>query len=351
MRSSADRRGVLEPGPLLELGGEPGAEMREASRGWRRRGERGQRVDAEPAQALGGLRTDARHEPARRRSEPLAGLLAAQHDEPARLLGVGGDLGHELVRSDADRAAEAGGLLDPRRQAAHRGVRGRQAAQVEVGLVQADDLDHVDGGPHDRHHLARGLAVVGEVGREEHALRAQPPRPRGRHGRADAEPPRLVGGRGHDRARSGAGDDHRPAPELGPAAQLDRDVERVHVEVRDAAVRHRAARLGHVPDVRSGQADRRPTQTIRLTATGSTRRCRRHRTRARRRWSGSGPSHARRRTVRGRPLSRSPSARCSGERPWFRTGACGWPRRSGRESRRRCCRRRCTRRRRPRGRP
>ena len=41
-------------------------------------------------------------------------------------------------------------------------------------------------------------------------------------------------------ARPGAGDDHRQAAQLRPPAQLDRHVERVHVEMGDAAAGHLA---------------------------------------------------------------------------------------------------------------
>src|SRR5690348_3499340 len=49
----------------------------------------------------------------------------------------------------------------------------------------------------------------------------------------DAELARFVGGRGDDPARPGATDDDRLAAELRTPAQLDRDEERVHVDVED----------------------------------------------------------------------------------------------------------------------
>ena len=101
-----------------------------------------------------------------------------EHDEAARLLGVGGDLGHELVGPDPDRAAEPGRALDLGAEPPHRRVRRGQPGELEVGLVEPDHLDRLDVRADDRHHLARGLAVVGEVGRQEHAVGAQPARPR-----------------------------------------------------------------------------------------------------------------------------------------------------------------------------
>jgi hypothetical protein len=62
-----------------------------------------------------------------------------------------------------------------------------------------------------------------------------------RHGAANTEAPRLVGGRGDD-ATGAAADDDRLAAQLRPAADLDAGVEGVHVDVQD-----RAARVVAVP--------------------------------------------------------------------------------------------------------
>ena len=126
-------------------------------------------------------------------------------------------------------------LADLGHQPAHRGARRDQAAEVEVGLVEPDDLDVVDLGAHERHDPPRHGAVGVEVGRDDDRVGAQPPRARGGHGRADAEPPRLVGGGGDHRPRAAAGHDDRQAPQLRAALQLDRRVEGVDVEVGDAA--------------------------------------------------------------------------------------------------------------------
>ena len=249
----------------------------------RRVRKRRKRLDPERAQALRGLRPDARDERAPRGSEPLARLFARKHDEAARLLGIRSHLGHELVGTDPDRAAEARRSFDVRPEATHRGVRSREPGEVEVGLVEPDDLDRVYQPPDACHHLSRRLAVVREVGREEHALRAQAPGPRRRHCRADAEPPRLVRGRGDDRARSGAGDDHRTAAQLRPAPQLDGHVERIHVEVGDAPVRHRSQARTRLRREARRPFDGGPTIA---GVTGWTRPGRRRRTRAPPRCSG-----------------------------------------------------------------
>ncbi len=140
------------------------------------------------------------------------------------------------------------------REPPHRRVRGGQPGQLEVGLVEPDHLDRLHVRPHDRHHLARGLAVVGEVRRQEHPVGTQPPRAGRRDRRADAEAPRLVGGGRDHRARAAPGDDHRQSSQLRTPAQLDRHVERVHVEMGDAALCHCQTRLRPRPDDSPGRA-------------------------------------------------------------------------------------------------
>ena len=143
------------------------------------------------------------HQPGRRGGEALARLLAREHDEAGRLLGVGGDLRDELVRADArpSRSAASARWISAT-QPAHRRARRVQAVEVEVGLVEPDDLDVLDVRAHDAHHPRGDLAVGREVGRQEHRLRAQPPRARGGHRRADAVAARLVAGRRDHRARA-----------------------------------------------------------------------------------------------------------------------------------------------------
>ena len=59
--------------------------------------------------------------------------------------------------------------LDPPRGS----LRRVEVGQVEVGLVEADDLDPLDLLVQDTHHLARALAVEVEVRRQEDGVRAQ----------------------------------------------------------------------------------------------------------------------------------------------------------------------------------
>ena len=121
-----------------------GAEPRGEQRRRRlRRARRACRSRARAAARPSSGRSPAPARTARRRTG--ARLLARQHDEPARLLGVGGDLRDELARPDPDRAAEGRSrrsisIDDP----AHRRVRRGQPRQLEVRLVEPDHLDRLD---------------------------------------------------------------------------------------------------------------------------------------------------------------------------------------------------------------
>ncbi|HLL85834.1 MAG TPA: hypothetical protein VK387_00820 [Thermoleophilaceae bacterium] len=139
---------------------EPGGQV--LRRGGGERAERGYPV---LGQARRDLRPNPGEETGRAVGEAVPRLLDRQAHEPVRLVGVGGDLGHELAGSEADRAAEARalayGCLDP----ARRDLRLLEIAQVEVRLVEADDLDPLDVLAHDRDHLARARDSVGNVGK------------------------------------------------------------------------------------------------------------------------------------------------------------------------------------------
>ena len=69
-------------------------------------------------------------------------------------------------------------LLDVREQTPHRRSRRVQAREVEIGLVEADDLDALDVRAHEIHDALGDGAIGLEVGRQEDRLRAQPPRAR-----------------------------------------------------------------------------------------------------------------------------------------------------------------------------
>jgi hypothetical protein len=179
--------------------------------------------------------------------EDLAGLH--QLDSQARLgtvapdsrLGrLGGQLGDELRRGDADGAGEL--LLLP--HGGPDGGRDRGAVpveptgpgDVEERLVEGQRLDERRERAEDGHDPPAHLGVVIVVARHEDGVRAEPLRLHRRHGGVDPEHARLVAGRRHHTTGARTAHDHRLAPQLGPAPLLDRRVERVHVDVEDRAL-------------------------------------------------------------------------------------------------------------------
>src|SRR5690606_27701011 len=86
-------------------------------------------------------------------------------------------------------------------------------------------------------HVARHRLVTRKIRGHEHCLRAQPFRAQRRHGRTDAEAPRLVARRADHRARPAPGHHHRAATQARVVALLHGRVERVHVDVDDLAHR------------------------------------------------------------------------------------------------------------------
>ena len=183
-----------------------------------------------------------------RGGEADAGLLAPHGDEAGGLAEVRAALGDQPVGPDAGRDLDAGLLVDLVDQLAQHPQRLLDAGEIGVGLVEAHRLQSVQLGAHELPDLARLLAVGGEVGRDDDRGRAQPARLGGGHRGADAELARLVGGGRDDRARPGAGDDHRLALQLRAPDQLDRGVERVAVEVGDDALRSRPVETRGGPD-------------------------------------------------------------------------------------------------------
>src|SRR5919106_662852 len=201
---------VLETRQAPEVRAEAGAEPLCESV-VRHRCERTEGLDPLSLQPFRGLWADARYESGPFLRETLPCLLRGELDEAVRLVGIGRNLGDELVGADADGAAEAGALGDGSVGAAGGGAGALELAEVEVGLVEADDLDPLDVVMEHGHDLARARAVVVEVGRDEDGLGAEPARPLGRGGGEDAELARLVAGGGDDGARAAARNDDRPA--------------------------------------------------------------------------------------------------------------------------------------------
>ncbi len=196
--------------------------------------EGGDALSLEPRHGLG---ADAGDQAGGVSAEALPGLGRGELEEAVRLVGVRGHLGHQLVGPDPDRAAQARVLVHRCLDAPGRRAVPRQSREVHVGLVQAHHLEDLHVAAQYRHHVARAGAIELEVGREEHGVRAQSPRPLGRSGGEDPEAARLVAGGGHHRTRTAARHHHREAAQVGAALQLDPDVEGVHVHVGDDASR------------------------------------------------------------------------------------------------------------------
>ena len=206
--------------------------------------QRGDRRDPDLVKSRGRLRPDPGNEARREAREPLASHLAAQRDHPAGLLAAARHLGDELVRADAHRRGQARLRVDAAKERAQERLRRDQIRDVEVGLVDSDLVDQRHLGPHQIPHPARHVAVRREVGRDDDRVRAESPRLRGGHGRVHSVGARLVGRGGDDRARSAAGDDHRPPPQLGRLDQLDARIERIEVHVGDDAAHASILRPG-----------------------------------------------------------------------------------------------------------
>ena len=147
-----NRRFVLEPGAALKLGRRAGSRSARASCSYGAAASAASVSIPKRAQPLDGLRADSRHQPHRdgpNRSQACSrlsttnprGFSASEATLATSLFGpIPIEQPSPVVRSIS------------RREPAHRGVRGRQAGQVEVGLVEPDDLDRVDS--------ARTLAIT-----------------------------------------------------------------------------------------------------------------------------------------------------------------------------------------------
>ena len=209
--------------------------------------------------------------PAARPANRSQACSRRQDDEPARLLGVARRPWPRACWGRSRSSSAARSCLDLATSRAHRRVRGRQSRSVSRPR-RARSPRRARLRPDDRHHLARALAVVGEVRRRGTRLRASPLA----RAAGIAEPTPNYGPR-RRRWSPPTGGRCRPRPPVARAArgaaQLDRDVERVHVEMSDAAA-------PHAPEAtRGARRQRLPQHNSALDAGPD--RCRRRRTRAR----------------------------------------------------------------------
>ncbi len=113
-----------------------------------------------------------------------------------------------------------------------RAVQRLGAGEIEHRLVDRQRLDQRREAFHQRADLPRGSGVFGEVGADDHGVRAGLQRLEHRHGAAHAGQPGDVAG-GADHAARAAADDHRAGRQLRPVALLDAGVERVAVDMGD----------------------------------------------------------------------------------------------------------------------
>src|SRR5581483_7023162 len=212
-------RALVQPAPVAraealdQIGEGPPRELAESA-------------DAELRELRLALGPDAVQAPHGERPDARLEVGLGEHGKAVGLVELGADLREQLVRRDRDRAREPGraqhAVLD--RASQRRRVAG-QLGEIDIGLVDAVVL-------HDRRHLAdrrleqaRDAAVLVEVDRQEHALRAKLVRGAHRHRRADAVGARDVVRGGDDAAArrvAAPADRDRLLAQLGPAQQLHR---------------------------------------------------------------------------------------------------------------------------------
>jgi hypothetical protein len=186
-------------------------------------------------------------------------LVAGEdHEEAPGLRPGGGDAGREARAGEAERGVEAQTPLElvaHRLRGARRGRVGRAlGSEVDERLVGRGALDPSAGREKHGGDLFAEAAVSVEVPAAEDGERAQLPGPREGLARPDPGRARLLARRGHDaHAVPVAADDDRAPAEGRVEAPLDRDEERVEVDVQDAS-----APLPHAPSIGPDPAPRGP---------------------------------------------------------------------------------------------
>ena len=192
----------------------------------------------------------------RQRRQKALRFGLAYDREAARLLQLGCQLGEELVareadgHGDADLALHAGG--DQRQCFGGRRRLGAVVVgEVEIGFVERDRLDDGGGRSEDGADVGADALVLGHVRGDDGGVRAQLERLEHRHGGATAEFPRDVAGGGDHAAAPGVADDQRLLCQLRPIALLDRGVERIAVDVRDAKSSSSTCWTSRVPSQRA----------------------------------------------------------------------------------------------------
>ncbi len=186
-------------------------------------------------------------------------LVAGEHDqEAAGLRPARGDAGGQPRGREAERGVEAEAplqLVADRLRRAHRGRVARALrGQVHERLVGRGPLDAAAGREEDRGHLFAVAAVGVEVSAAEGGLGAQAAGLGHREADPHSRPARLLADRGHEaHAVAVAADDDGALAQRRVEAALDRDEERVEIDVQDVV-----APLPHDPSVGGRGAGRGP---------------------------------------------------------------------------------------------
>ena len=167
-------------------------------------------------------------------------VVGVDDPRPVGLGGLAGELGEELRRAHAHRGGQPLGAAFKFRpepvDALGEFVVGPAAGfKVDERLVEAERLHPRGDLAEEVHDDQRRRAVGREPAAEEGRVPGASPGLGSGHGGADPELPGLVGGRRHDATRPGTADDDGLAPQRRLVALLDGRVERVEVEVEDAA--------------------------------------------------------------------------------------------------------------------
>ncbi len=178
---------VVAPGAVAKLAAEPRAEGPLQRRGLGARRARppcGSRAGPAAAAVRGptpGIRVAGR--------SPTASSMpsGSSTQRPSGFSRSEAILASSLLGARPDRADQARLGVDLALQLAGARLRRRAVGEVQIGLVQAGDLDPVAEPAQDLHHLARGAPVQPDVARDQGRLRAAPVGDRQRQRRVDAE--------------------------------------------------------------------------------------------------------------------------------------------------------------------
>ena len=223
------------------------------------------RFDAERLQSGFGDFADAGNSAHGERREKCASLPGGNPDEAARLGLIARDFCDEARGAKPAGARQARGRGDFEQKfvsgGERRSVQAFGAGEIEIGFV---DRGHFD----DRRKLSReswrrdrSIRRRAVVAVEKNCVGAKLPSGAQRHRGMDAEFPRFVARRGNHAALIGlAAHDYRLAAQFRSLQQLDRNEERVHIDMQNRSVRIRGSlQRGVVLCAETGPASASPS--------------------------------------------------------------------------------------------